>query len=135
MGAKLELWWAGNRRWFAGKIADIDRSTGKVLIKYMDGDWKWHKLWQEAIRGVKLKQPKLPKPEAAPPQREERSGTFRSLGADDEPAFRSLSAAAEPNYWVAELKRWASQRAFHTIRCKWWDDKMYEEDVISLIFD
>ena len=27
----------------------------------MDGDWKWHKLWQEAIRGVKLKQPKLPK--------------------------------------------------------------------------
>ena len=53
MGAKLELWWAGNRRWFAGKIADIDRSTGKVLIKYMDGDWKWHKLWQEAIRGVR----------------------------------------------------------------------------------
>ena len=53
----------------------------KVLIKYMDGDWKWHKLWQEAIRGVKLKQPKLPKPEAAPPQREERGGTFRSLGA------------------------------------------------------
>ena len=32
----------------------------KVLIKYNDGDWKWHKLWHEAIREVKLKQPKPP---------------------------------------------------------------------------
>ena len=36
--------------------------NSKVLVKYIDGDWKWHKLWQEAIREVKLKQPKLPKP-------------------------------------------------------------------------
>ena len=117
MGAKLELWWAGNRRWFSGKVADIDRTSGKVLVKYMDGDWKWHKLWQEAIREVKLKQPKLPKlpPAAAPAQP---GGAFRSLGDADEPAVpseqkrakkRSLPVSAPATAQGAQAARPAKQ--------------------------
>ena len=67
--AKLDLWWAGNRCWFSGKIVDVDekKNVGKVLIKYTDGEWKWHYLHQEAYKNVKLKQPKAP-PRAEPSQ-------------------------------------------------------------------
>ena len=90
-----------------------------MLVKYLDGDWKWHKLWQEAIREVKLKQPKLPKlpPAAAPAQP---GGTFRSLGDADESAVpaeqkklkkRPLAASAPAVAQGAQAARPAKQAA------------------------
>ena len=64
-GAKLEMWWSGDRTYFRGKIVDINETSLAVFVKYEDGDWKWHKLWQEAFRNVEFK---LPKPSAPPPK-------------------------------------------------------------------
>ena len=87
-GAKLEVWWSGDRTWFRGKIVDINETSLAVFIKYEDGDWKWHKLWQEAWRNMELKVPK----QSAPPPNP--AAKKLKKGAPNEVPARHTSTAA-----------------------------------------
>ena len=38
VGGRVEVWWEGERRWFAGVVEAYSSSTGKHRIRYDDGD-------------------------------------------------------------------------------------------------
>tara|TARA_B100000945_G_scaffold321546_1_gene336831 strand:+ start:1502 stop:2956 length:1455 start_codon:yes stop_codon:yes gene_type:complete len=47
---RVKVWWGGNKKWFAGKVAKFDntRNNGEWhYIMYDDGEEKWHNLYED----------------------------------------------------------------------------------------
>ena len=69
---RISVLWLGNGpdAWFSGTIKDFSTVDGRHLIKYDDGDSKWHDLTREIATGtVRLEQaPKKPKPKPKQPK-------------------------------------------------------------------
>ena len=42
---RIKLWWPGDSAWYTGGIIRYAKKSGKHLVKYDDGDKKWHNLW------------------------------------------------------------------------------------------
>lgn len=41
VGQRIQGNWKGQGRWYPGKIAEIDKNSGKYLVRYDDGDQEW----------------------------------------------------------------------------------------------
>ena len=48
-GAKIRVFWTGEKRWYRGSVDGARKESGKVIhhVVYEDGDRKWHHLPSE----------------------------------------------------------------------------------------
>ena len=47
IGKRIKLWWDGDEQWFKGTIKQVSARDHSVMVRYDDGQGKWHSMWQE----------------------------------------------------------------------------------------
>ena len=52
IGRRVRLYWGGDRKWYKGRITQINEKKHTVFIRYDDGDTKWHPMWTERFEWI-----------------------------------------------------------------------------------